>query len=56
MSSWFDQIKKARLQPDLLLTGEHTLAFTARVLDDGLLAAELARLDRKVEAEAERVD
>ena len=46
----FDQIKQALLQPDLLLTGEHAVALTAPVPDDELLAAELARLDRKVDA------
>jgi site-specific DNA recombinase len=46
----FDQIKQALLQPDLLLTGEHTVALTAPVPDDELLAAELARLGRKVDA------
>ena len=46
----FDQIKQALLQPDLLLTGEHTVALTAPVPDDQLLAAELTRLNRKVDA------
>jgi len=46
----FDQIKRALLQPDLLLTGEHSVALTAPVPDDELLATELARLNRKVEA------
>jgi site-specific DNA recombinase len=46
----FDQIKRALLQPDLLLAGEHSVAVTAPVPDDQLLAAELARLDRKVDA------
>jgi site-specific DNA recombinase len=46
----FDQIKRALLQPDLLLTGEHSVAVTAPVPDDELLATELARLDRKLEA------
>jgi site-specific DNA recombinase len=46
----FDQIKRALLQPDLLLTGEHTVALTAPIPDDELLATELTRLDRKVEA------
>jgi len=45
----FDQIKRALLQPDLLLAGEHSLAVTAPVPDDQLLAAELARLDRKLD-------
>ena len=46
----FDQIKQALLQPDLLLTAEHTVALTAPVPDDQLLAAELTRLDRKADA------
>jgi site-specific DNA recombinase len=46
----FDQIKRALLRPDLLLTGEHTVALTAPIPDDQLLAAELGRLDRKVDA------
>src|SRR5215217_383779 len=46
----FDQIKRALLQSDLLLAGEHSVAVTAPVPDDQLLAAELARLDRKVDA------
>ena len=46
----FDQIKQALLQPELLLTGEHSVALTAPVPDDELLAAELARLDRKIDA------
>ena len=46
----FDQIRQALLQPDLLLTGEHAVAVTAPIPDDELLAAELARLDRKIDA------
>ena len=46
----FDQIKQALLQPELLLTGEHSVALTAPIPDDELLAAELARLDRKIDA------
>jgi site-specific DNA recombinase len=46
----FDRIKRALIQPDLLLAGEHSVAVTAPVPDDQLLAAELARLDRKVDA------
>jgi site-specific DNA recombinase len=46
----FDQIKRALMQPDLLLAGEHSVAVTAPVPDDQLLTAELARLDRKVDA------
>ena len=46
----FDQIKRALLQPDLLLTGERTVALTAPIPDDQLLATELARLARKADA------
>jgi site-specific DNA recombinase len=51
----FDQIRAALTQPDRLLAGEKAVAVTIPVPDDELLAAELARLDRKVTAaEAER--
>jgi site-specific DNA recombinase len=46
----FDQIKQALLRPEMLLTGEHSVALTAPIPDDELLAAELARLDRKIDA------
>ena len=46
----FDQVRQALLQPELLLTGEHSVALTAPIPDDELLAAELARLDRKIDA------
>ena len=45
----FEQIRRALLQPDLLLTGEHAVAVTTPIPDDELLGAELARLDRKVD-------
>ncbi len=51
----FDQIRVALLQPDLLLAGEHAVAVTTPIPDDELLGAELARLDRKIDAaDAER--
>jgi len=46
----FDQVRQALLQPELLLTGEHSIALTAPIPDDELLAAELTRLDRKIDA------
>jgi site-specific DNA recombinase len=46
----FEQIRCALLQPDLLLTGEHSIAITTPMPDDELLGAELARLDRKIDA------
>src|SRR5262249_52425268 len=52
----FNQIRAAPTQPDLLLAGEKAVAVTTPVPDDELLAAELARLDRKINAaEAERL-
>ena len=46
----FGQIRAALLDPGLLLAGEQAIAVHAPVPDDQLLAAELARLDRKLEA------
>ena len=46
----FDQIRAALLDPALLLAGEQAITLHAPVPDDQLLAAELARLDRKLEA------
>ena len=46
----FAQIRAALLDPALLLAGEQAIAVHAPVPDDQLLAAELARLDRKLEA------
>jgi site-specific DNA recombinase len=48
----FNKIKHALLQPDLLLAGEQAVAVTSPIPDDQLLAAELARLDRKITAAA----
>ena len=51
----FDQIRVALTQPDLLLAGEQAVAVTTPIPDDELLATELARLDRKIDAaDAER--
>ena len=46
----FGQVRAALLDPGLLLAGEQAIAVHAPVPDDQLLAAELARLDRKLEA------
>jgi site-specific DNA recombinase len=45
----FNQIRAALLDPALLLTGEQAVAIHTPVPDDELLAAELARLDRKLD-------
>ena len=51
----FDHIRTALTQPDLLLAGEQAVKLTTPTPDDELLAAELARLDRKIDAaDAER--
>ena len=51
----FDQIKDVLLHPDLLVSGERAVTVSTPIPDDELLAAELARLDRKIDAaEAER--
>ena len=46
----FGQIRAALLDPGLLLAGEQAIAVHAPVPDDQLLAAELARLDRRLDA------
>jgi site-specific DNA recombinase len=46
----FGQVRAALLDPALLLAGEQAIAVHAPVPDDQLLAAELARLDRKLDA------
>ena len=46
----FGQVRAALLDPGLLLAGEQAIAVHAPVPDDQLLAAELARLDRRLEA------
>ncbi len=51
----FDQIRAALLRPEVLTAGEQALAVRTPTPDDELLAAELARLDRKLDAvDAER--
>jgi site-specific DNA recombinase len=51
----FDHIRAALTQPDLLLAGEQAVTLHTPIPDDELLAAELSRLDRKIDAaEAER--
>jgi site-specific DNA recombinase len=44
----FDQIRAALLRPDVLTTGEQAVAAHTPTPDDELLAAELARLDRRL--------
>lgn len=46
----FDQIRDALTRPDVLLAGQTALAATRPACDDELLAAQLARLDRKLAA------
>ena len=51
----FDHIRAAITRPDLLLAGEQAVAVRTPIPDDELLAAELARLDRKIDgADTER--
>jgi hypothetical protein len=51
----FDEVRAALTRPETLLAGEQALAVRTPAPDDELLAAELARLDRKLDAaEAER--
>src|SRR3954452_25589472 len=46
----FNQLREVLLRPDLLLTGEHSLATLTPATDDELLEAELARLTRRHDA------
>ena len=46
----FDQVRAALTRPRPLLAGEQAVTVHAPVPDDELLAAELARLDRKIDA------
>jgi site-specific DNA recombinase len=46
----FGQVRAALLDPALLLAGEQAIAVHAPAPDDQLLAAELARLDRRLQA------
>jgi site-specific DNA recombinase len=51
----FDHIRAAITHPDQLLAGEQAVTLHTPIPDDELLSAELARLDRKIDAaEAER--
>jgi site-specific DNA recombinase len=51
----FDQVRAALLRPEVLTAGEQALAVRTPTPDDDLLAAELTRLDRKLDAtDAER--
>jgi site-specific DNA recombinase len=51
----FDQVRAALLRPDVLTAGEQALAVRTPAPDDDLLAAELTRLDRKLDTvDAER--
>jgi site-specific DNA recombinase len=51
----FDQLRTALTQPDLLLAGERAVTLHTPVPDDELLATELTRLGRKIDAaKAER--
>jgi len=46
----FEQVRAALLRPDVLLRAETAVAARASVPDDELLGVELARLDRKLDA------
>ena len=46
----FDHIRAALTHPDQLLAGEQAVTLTTPIPDDELLTAELARLDRKIDA------
>jgi len=51
----FDHIRAAITHPDQLLAGEQAVTLHTPIPDDELLSAELARLDRKIDAaDAER--
>lgn len=49
----FDQVRDALANPDLLLASETALAASRPACDDELLAAQLAKLDRKLAAAVE---
>ncbi|MFN2505490.1 MAG: recombinase family protein, partial [Acidimicrobiales bacterium] len=46
----FDQVRAALCSPEILLAGEEATAARRPAPDDGLLAGELSRLDRRIEA------
>src|SRR4029453_14902754 len=45
----YDQVRAALTEPALLLAGEQAVPLPQPIPDDQLLAAELARLDRKID-------
>ena len=45
----FDQVRAALLEPAILLAGQQAVTLTQPIPDDELLAAELSRLDRKID-------
>ncbi len=45
----YDQVRAALTEPAVLLAGEQAVTLTQPIPDDELLAAELARLDRKID-------
>ena len=48
----FDHLRAALTEPAVLLAGEQAVALTQPIPNDELLAAELARLDRKIDSAA----
>lgn len=51
----FDQVRASMLRPDVLLTGEAAISTRQQAGSDGLLATQLAKLDRKIDSvDAER--
>jgi hypothetical protein len=48
----YDHVRAALTEPALLLAGEQAVTLTQPIPDDELLAAELARLDRKIDSAA----
>jgi site-specific DNA recombinase len=48
----FDQVRATMLRPDVLLTGEAAVSTRQKAGDDELLATQLARFDRKIDAAA----
>ena len=45
----FDQVRAALLEPAILLAGQQAVTLTQPIPDDELLAAQLSRLDRKID-------
>jgi site-specific DNA recombinase len=48
----FDQVRATMLRPDVLLSGEAAVSTRQKAGDDELLAAQLARFDRKIDSAA----